>query len=189
MNPGIITLVSGRTIDLTRLSLTDYSLPAVAQALSHIVRWGGHSQRPIRVAALVQLCGGSPTDTLVALHHDDTEAFGLGDVCHPLKQLFPALQQWEAAVWAECIAPALDLPIEIPEIVHQADRAIGEFEQVQRRTVAGCAAMVMRQPVATAYTDIHHVLRHHGHSAVLETYARDLRLTPEMLLQPTPSYA
>ena len=195
MKPGTITLSSGREIDLTALTPADYVLTDVATALSHISRWGGHSYRPIsvashalRVAALVQLCGGSPTDTLIALHHDDTEAFGLGDVCHPLKALFPALMQWEASVWAECIAPALSLPIEIPELVHQADRAIGEFENEHRRSFRGIQLMATQQATHEMYAAVHHQLRHHGHCFLLEQYAKALKLTPSMISLPTPSY-
>jgi hypothetical protein len=195
MKPGIITTPEGREIDLTALTPADYVLSEVATALSHIARWGGRSYRPIsvashalRVAALVQLCGGSRIETLIALHHDDTEAFGLGDVCHPLKALFPALQQWEASVWAECIAPALGLPIEIPELVHQADRAIGEFENASRGSFLGISRMITRTTPSDMYLTVHSQLTHHGHCAQLDTYARDLRLTPDMIHQPTPSY-
>jgi hypothetical protein len=77
----------------------DVCVQDIAHALSHVCRFGGHcrslyvvAQHAVLVSRLV-----APEHALLALHHDDSEAY-LGDMIRPLKMLMPDYKRVESRV-------------------------------------------------------------------------------------------
>lgn len=104
----------------------------IAHALSQLCRYGGHSKRFYSVAEHSVLLSHmvSPENAFAALMHDATEAYVV-DVPRPIK---PHLKNYAHIEWLNwgAIAHKFDLPFDIPQEVHDADKAICglEVEQV-----------------------------------------------------------
>lgn len=96
----------------------------IAHALSLLCRYGGHVDRFYSVAEHCVLMSGwvAPEHALAALLHDATEAYVV-DVPRPLKRQLPDYQRIEARVW-EAIARHFDVPLDLPDQVHEADNRI-----------------------------------------------------------------
>ncbi|UNC12886.1 metal-dependent phosphohydrolase [Acidiphilium multivorum] len=122
MEPRIMT-ASGLYFDFDRLSSNMLSIDTIAQALSHICRFSGHTSRFYSVAqhsVHVANCHCVPRrHRLAALMHDAAEAF-LGDVSTPLKQMLPDYQALERRV-EEMIFFRFGIA-EIPADVWKADK-------------------------------------------------------------------
>jgi hypothetical protein len=63
---------------------------------------------------------------LLGLLHDAPEAF-LPDMPKPAKALLPDYRTLEARLW-EAVCTKLDIPLEVPEVVHEADVHILAYE-------------------------------------------------------------
>lgn len=121
-----ILTYTGRQVDLESPSPFDITLTDIAQALSHISRFTGHTERPytvaqhsVHVAELV-----SPLYRAQALLHDATEAY-LGDVSTPLKALLPGYRALEDTMWRVlCQRFKID-PVMAPEVKHADLQMLG----------------------------------------------------------------
>lgn len=113
-------LRSGRLVDPTAIDFSKVELYDLAWALANVNRWGGHASPAVSVAkhaiACARACWATPRLALLALHHDDGEAF-FGDMCRDLKS-HPGMawyREQEHAATAACIrhfAPSVaDLPL------------------------------------------------------------------------------
>lgn len=93
----------------------------IAHALSHLCRYGGHSepfysvaQHSIAASYLVK-----PENALCALLHDATEAY-MVDLPRPVKMKYPQYSIDENILY-KVIAKKFNLPLEIPKEVKAAD--------------------------------------------------------------------
>jgi 5'-deoxynucleotidase YfbR-like HD superfamily hydrolase len=96
----------------------------IAHALSHLCRFGGHSnwfysvaEHSVYVSQVVP-----PEHALQALLHDATEAYCV-DVPRPLKIMMPEYAKIEHKNWL-AIAERFDLPVEMHPSVKQADNDV-----------------------------------------------------------------
>ncbi len=96
----------------------------IAHALSNICRYTGHTRKFYSVAQHSMLVAKycSDENMLYGLLHDATEAY-LSDIASPLKAQLPDYKEIEYVVWC-CIAEKFNLPVEMPQEVHDLDRAI-----------------------------------------------------------------
>lgn len=104
--------------------MNEVALIDIAHSLSMQCRFTGHVREFYSVAEhCVHVSHCVPKDlALVALMHDATEAY-LTDVASPVKRHLPNYAEIEALNWA-VIAEKFDLPLQLPEEVHLADRAM-----------------------------------------------------------------
>lgn len=92
-NGTAIHLITGTEFDYNDPAAAELTLHDFAHALGRITRYGGHIAAPhysvaehaIIVATLVYKHYNQPELALAALHHDDAEALGTGDIPTPLK--------------------------------------------------------------------------------------------------------
>lgn len=80
----------------------DVEIRDIAHGLSMVCRFAGHcrvfysvAEHSVRVARLVEACGGTPEEALWGLLHDAAEAY-LGDMVRPLKVSMTAYREHEA---------------------------------------------------------------------------------------------
>ncbi len=97
--PSILT-ASGLPFPLTYPSSRLIDDDDIAQALSRICRFGGHTRKFYSVAQHCVLASElvPPEDALAALLHDAPEAY-IGDMVSPLKAMLPAFQHIEERIW------------------------------------------------------------------------------------------
>lgn len=117
-------------------------LEDIAHSLSNLNRWTGHTNAPISVAqhavqvalAVEQL---APDYALVALHHDDAEAY-LGDIARPWKRNLHILSDDGIPVPVEAVEQAvrnvilralgIQDPVEAWDVIHVADNRVLQAE-------------------------------------------------------------
>lgn len=118
--PTILT-ASGTPMSLTFPAWQNIDDQDIAQALSRICRFGGHSRRFYSVAQhCVHVSEIVPReDALAALLHDATEAY-IGDMVSPLKSMLPAYKAIEKRLWS-AIAQRFSVAPVLPASVKQAD--------------------------------------------------------------------
>lgn len=99
MSAARILTASGRYLDLLDPDSYTFDLTEIAQALSRICRFGGHTRRHYSVAQhCVHLSHLVPAeDALAGLLHDAAEAY-VGDVTQPLKALLPEYRAIEQRI-------------------------------------------------------------------------------------------
>lgn len=130
----VISTYTGKRIDLLNPNPDDICIEDIAHHLSLMNRFNGSTSRPYSVAAhsiymathLVE-----PELAWQALMHDADEAY-LGDVVKPLKEALPEYVEIEANFWA-VLAKKFDLPLELDERVHAADKLACQIENHQLR--------------------------------------------------------
>ena len=122
MNAHCMQTHSGRMVDLAAITEEDVHLEDIAHALSHIVRFTGHANRPYTVAQHSMLVADLCPDEhrLWGLMHDACEAY-VGDVSTPLKAMLPDYREVEERV-QKMVAARFNLPWPIPDVVKEADR-------------------------------------------------------------------
>lgn len=119
--PTVIELHSGRGIDLADPHPSSVDLGDIAHGLAHTCRYSGQCSRFYSVAEHAVLAAaytyrtypGDAPLSLLALHHDDAEAY-LGDVSRPLKGLLPEYRTLEHRM-QYVIREALGLPVPTDE--------------------------------------------------------------------------
>jgi 5'-deoxynucleotidase YfbR-like HD superfamily hydrolase len=113
---------TGLMVDLCRIAEEDIRIEDIAHALSQIIRFTGHANRPYTVAQhsmlVADLC--PEEHRMWGLMHDAAEAY-VGDVATPLKSLLPDYQQIEERI-QKIVAGRFGLCWPIPDSVKQADR-------------------------------------------------------------------
>lgn len=94
--PGIIRVLSGRLLDLRRLSEEDIFIEDIAWGLGRTLRYGGHILENYTVAmhSIVASYYVPEEYALEALLHDAAESY-VGDIIWPVKALFPELEAFE----------------------------------------------------------------------------------------------
>lgn len=112
----------------------DVSPAAIAHALSHLCRFGGHTTRFYSVAQHSVLCMRQmPADNLrlrrAALLHDAAEAYVV-DLPTPIKNLLPDYRRIELGVH-EAVAERFSIPVELPDIVKRIDARLCVTEAAQ----------------------------------------------------------
>lgn len=119
-SPTILT-GSGISQSLTYPSWRLVDDQDIAQALSRIPRFNGHTRQFYSVAQHCVLASQlvPAEDALAALLHDATEAY-IGDMISPLKALLPAYRLIEQRVWV-AIAKRFGVDTVMPNSVKQAD--------------------------------------------------------------------
>lgn len=120
MSAARILTASGRYLDLLDPDGYVYGIEEIAQALSQICRFGGHTRRHYSVAqhCVHVSCHVPAEDALAGLLHDAAEAY-VGDVTQPLKMLLPEYRAIEQRIERAILR---QFGIEaIPESVHRAD--------------------------------------------------------------------
>lgn len=122
---------SGRFVDLYDPDPSTIDLEDIAHALANTGRFGGHCKRfysvaehAVFVSRRVEQKGGTREQQLIALHHDDAEAF-LCDIPRPLKPLLgeeyaELTRRMDAAIQSALGLPWCDDPLD-EEIVKDAD--------------------------------------------------------------------
>lgn len=137
MNAVNLRLSHGRTADLRKLASEDMSIEVIANSLSKINRFSGHTKRPYSVAAHSVLVSKLVPSGL-ALHgllHDAAEAY-VGDVTSPVKTWMRALD----GVAYDCVEAAVMCQLALHyglrwgsrtiELVHAADMRALILEQM-----------------------------------------------------------
>lgn len=144
--PGMyeIETASGLYVDLSDPRPEQIRLEAIAHGLAHTCRFAGQTFRfysvaehAVHVSHLV--CAlERPELALVALHHDDAEAF-LGDVTRPLKAVLGPAYANATAMMEVAISQALGIPIAAPTapVVKLADDLALAFEARELLPSAG----------------------------------------------------
>lgn len=99
----------------------DIRIVDIAHALANICRFTGHCRRFYSVAehSINVSRTVSPSNALVALLHDATEAY-LNDIARPIKVQLPEYQVWEKELWGH-IARKFNVPVTIPQEVKEQD--------------------------------------------------------------------
>lgn len=131
---GVITTVSGRSVDVVHPEPEMFYIEDIARALAMQVRYIGQVRRFYSVAEhsffVSMLVGEDPETQLWALLHDASEAY-TGDMASPIKHLpeMSAYRLIERRVTAT-ICKCFNLPFREPEIVKYADLGIRINEQM-----------------------------------------------------------
>ena len=142
---GSIVTVTGDEFDIANPKPEQVDVAVIAHALSMQCRYNGHvptfysvAEHSVRVAQWLEDHGQPVQVCLTGLFHDAAEAY-VGDMVRPMKRM-PVLGEEflriEANV-AAAISLAVDLPLadgDMPEIVHDADKALFEWETVHIRS-------------------------------------------------------
>ncbi len=112
MPSSLLITSSGRKVDLLQPRAKDVQIEDIAHALSHICRWGGHTNRFYSVAEHCIMVSHMCSDPRWGLLHDAPEAY-LGDVVTPLKRFLDFYQRCEES-WMRAIAEKFELPCTLP---------------------------------------------------------------------------
>lgn len=123
MNPTI-QITTGGYFDLKAPDCSAFDIADIANALSNLCRFTGHThtfysvaQHSVLVSQIV-----SPDLAFVGLMHDAHEAF-VGDMSAPLKELVPQFGFWERHI-ARAVRAKFGLPMVLPEEVKRADMVL-----------------------------------------------------------------
>lgn len=97
LSKPLIELASGAFFDPAGCGIKGISVEDIAAGLAGICRYGGQSPQHYSVAehAFLMSTVVPQSYALEALHHDDSEALGLGDIHGPIKQLMPGVKVLE----------------------------------------------------------------------------------------------
>lgn len=126
---------TGRAVWPIDPRVEDVDINDIAHALSRQCRYNGHCiPETYSVAEHSYLISTLVPDEykLWALLHDASEAY-ITDIPRPLKPFLSNYKEYEAA-WMQVICERYDLPLEMPEIVHQYDNLILAVERDQIMT-------------------------------------------------------
>jgi hypothetical protein len=122
----LLVTSTGRQIDLMDPQVRHVDIRDIAHGLSHICRWGGHTEAFYSVAEHSLLVSRICSDPLWGLLHDATEAY-LGDIVRPLKARMPHYRALEGA-WQRVIMEALGVPLVEPSDLDSCDLAVALLE-------------------------------------------------------------
>lgn len=127
---------TGRRINLVEMVPADVRVRDIAYTLAYQTRFGGRVRKYYSVAEhswhvsrRVRDVGGTVAQQLMALHHDDEEAF-VTDMPRPLKYM-PGMEPYRALGTAiqSKILESLGLPPTLDPIVKEADHWLVGFEK------------------------------------------------------------
>lgn len=151
----IILTYTGKRVHLLEPDPDTIFIEDIAHHLSMQNRFNGATAYPYSVAAhslymakyLVE-----PEYALQALMHDATEAY-IGDMVKPLKDSMPEFEEVEAVLW-EVLAEKYELPPELHESVHEADRLACRIEHFYLRGTKGLQIGELTEEAALAYPNL-----------------------------------
>lgn len=139
---GSIITASGIQFDVLHPRMDRVDVYDVARSLSHICRYNGHlpgfysvAEHSVRVSEHLQTSGEDPLVCLTGLLHDAAEAY-IGDMVRPIKKL-PEMKVFEEDIEprvAVVLHEALGGVYPYPDAIHQADKAVYEWEVASIRT-------------------------------------------------------
>jgi hypothetical protein len=139
---GAIQTATGKAFDIVTPSADMIDLTDLAVSIGHICRYNGHvpsfysvAEHSVRVSRWLAHRGWPPEMQLTGLLHDAAEAY-VGDMVRPMKrhpEFGPLHQQIEDRV-AEVLHGVLGGIYPHPQPVHDADRAIYDWEVANIRT-------------------------------------------------------
>lgn len=139
---GSIITASGIQFDVLNPQPYQFEIHDIARALSHICRYNGHlpgfysvAEHSFRVSEWLDNKGEDPIICLTGLLHDAAEAY-IGDMVRPIKRLE------QMSVFASEIEPRVTKVLHqvlggiypYPEVIHEADKAIYDWEVNNIRT-------------------------------------------------------
>lgn len=125
-----LQVASGKLVDLEHVTYDEIEIEDIAAALSKICRYNGHVRTHYSVAE--HSCHlfdhfereGHPVAVLKAAILHDAPEYLLGDVTTPLKTLLGSVYtRLETSLYTK-IARRFNAPMDIPEIVYDADKRI-----------------------------------------------------------------
>lgn len=124
-----ITTLSGRWFDILHPDSYNYNIEEIAEALSRLCRYTGHTNGFYSVAEHSVLVSHAVPEkyALIGLLHDASEAF-VGDVSSPLKALLPGYRDIENNI-QQAIANHFFLSYPFPEEIHDADKRVYWLER------------------------------------------------------------
>lgn len=128
MTPTILT-IEGEYFDFTSPETSKYSIYAIAHALAHICRFGGHTRKFYSVAQHCVMLSYivPPEHALAGLLHEAGEPFA-GDMPAPLKMLLPEYKAIEKNIEA-CVLERFGLDRTLPACIKHADYVMLATEQ------------------------------------------------------------
>lgn len=119
---------TGKLVNPFELKEDDICIEDIAHSLSMLCRFNGHcksfysvARHSVYVSKLV-----SPENAMCALLHDASEAY-FGDIITPVKNFFPQIREYEDKIY-KIVANKYNLPLEIPQEVHDVDKNIVYYE-------------------------------------------------------------
>ncbi len=129
MKVDYIRTFSGINFQVFNPQIDEILIEDIAHALSHLCRYGGHSNQFYTVAqhSIAASYLVSPENAMCALMHDSTEAY-LCDIPRPIKHKLDNYVKLENGLY-EVISQKFELPNPMPKEIHQIDALmITEFE-------------------------------------------------------------
>ena len=161
---GTILTATNIPFDIVNPNPADVSMTDVARSLSLICRYNGHvpsfysvAEHSVRVAEWLQERDHPTEVVLSGLLHDAAEAY-VGDMVRPLKRHpeFGAVHQQLEERVAKAVHEALGGIFPHPQPVHDADRAIYDWEVANIRTglESGWEPDFARQSFRFAYEEL-----------------------------------
>lgn len=124
---NVILVSSGDLLDLENPDIDNIYIEDIAQALSRIPRFCGHTHEFYSVAQhcclVVEILEDMGSIYLLeGLLHEITEAYGLGDVSTPMKKMLGTKAMEVINQFEEKLSEAFDLTHPFPEDIHKADK-------------------------------------------------------------------
>ena len=125
---GCVRTVTGRYVDVFDMSADDFDIVDIAHALSHMPRFGGHTNAFVSVAehCINTYHFSSRADHMGALLHDLSEAYIL-DMPSPIKKRLPEYKALEEIIM-EVGAKKFGFEYPLSPGVKLADKLALEFE-------------------------------------------------------------
>jgi hypothetical protein len=139
---GSIITARGTQFDIINPHPEQFDIYDIARSLSHVCRFNGHlptfysiAEHSVRVADWLQAKGQSPLICLTGLLHDAAEAY-VGDMVRPLKQMseMSSFRNVIEPRVARVLHETLGGVFPHPDIVHDSDRALYDWEVANVRT-------------------------------------------------------
>lgn len=135
--PDVISTASGYAFSYSGESTHGISISDIAQSLSRLPRFNGHTeefysvaQHSVLVSLLLEERCYCPFIQFVGLMHDATEAY-TSDIPSPLKAKLPEYKAIENAVWDRICMYFFEMKLGCVPAVKEADMALLEIEQRQ----------------------------------------------------------
>lgn len=137
----VLRTQSGEVINVKNPKVENINLFDIAEGLTKICRFSGQlpsktfysvAAHSLAVSDWIERNGGTPLEALTGLLHDASEAY-LADLPSPVKRLCKDYQKIENK-FQKVISKKFNIPYPYPEIVHRADKAVLQPEQLAQKS-------------------------------------------------------